>query len=87
MIIYYNPSSADPIAELKKGTLIISSSEEILDLIGDVRYTGCSRLIIHASSLSGEFFDLRTGVAGGDPSESSRTTGCGWPLLGDFFAP
>lgn len=36
----------------------------MLDIIGEVSYTGCSRLIIHAGSLSGEFFDLRTGVAG-----------------------
>jgi len=64
MIFYHNTDTSVPIAELKVDTVTISSAEDMLDIIGDVSYTGCSRLIIHAGSLSGEFFDLRTGVAG-----------------------
>jgi hypothetical protein len=64
MIFYHNTGTSVPIAELKPDTVTITSAEDMLDLIGDVSYTGCSRLIIHAGSLSGEFFDLHTGVAG-----------------------
>jgi len=64
MFIYHNSGTPAPIAELKKETLTISSAEDMLDLMGDVSYAGCSGLIIHAGSLSGEFFDLRTGFAG-----------------------
>ncbi|MRR19208.1 DUF4180 domain-containing protein [bacterium] len=64
MIIYHNSGTSAQVAELKKGTLSISSAEEMLDLIGEVSYAGCSRLIIHSGSLSEDFFDLRTGVAG-----------------------
>jgi hypothetical protein len=64
MITYHNPESPTPVAELERGTIIISSSSDILDIMGNIGYENCSRIIIHAESFSGEFFDLRTGVAG-----------------------
>jgi hypothetical protein len=64
MIIYHNSGASAPIAELKKGTVTIGSAEDMLDLMGDAGYAGCPGLIIHACSLSVEFFDLRTGFAG-----------------------
>lgn len=36
----------------------------MLDLLGEISFAGCSRVIIHSESFSPEFFDLRTGVAG-----------------------
>lgn len=62
MIIYHE--SRQPVAEVAKGTITISSAAEMLDLLGDISYAGCSRVIIHSGSFSPEFYDLRTGVAG-----------------------
>ena len=64
MITYHNHESRKTVAEIAKGAVIISSAEEMLDLLGDISYTGCSRVIIHSESFSPEFYDLRTGVAG-----------------------
>lgn len=62
MIIYHE--SRKPVAEVAKGTIIISSATEMLDLLGDISFSGCSRVIIHSGSFTPEFYDLRTGVAG-----------------------
>ncbi len=62
MIIYHETQK--PVAEVAKGTIMISSATEMLDLMGDISYAGCSRVIIHSGSFSPEFYDLKTGVAG-----------------------
>lgn len=64
MIKYINTDSTAPIAEVARGSLTISSPSDMLDVMGDVSYSGCSRMIIHSNSLSEEFFDLRSGLAG-----------------------
>lgn len=64
MIKYHKTDSGDVIAELVTGTVIISSPGDILDIMGDIGYQGCAKLILHAADLSAEFFDLRTGLAG-----------------------
>jgi len=64
MIVYHNNESRQPVAELARGEVIISSASEMLDLLGAISFAGCSRVIIHSESFSPEFFDLRTGLAG-----------------------
>jgi len=64
MIKYLNRGSAAPIAEVTRGSLTIISPSDMLDVMGDVSYSGCSRMIIHSDSLSDEFYDLRSGIAG-----------------------
>jgi hypothetical protein len=64
MIRYHRAGSSDNIAELDRGSVTISSSGDMLDILGDIGYQGCSRLIIHSSDLSPLFFDLRSGLAG-----------------------
>jgi len=44
---------------------IISSVQDILDIMADARYLHqCSRIIICKESLGDRFFDLKTGYAG-----------------------
>jgi len=44
---------------------IISSVQDILDIMADARYLHqCSRIIIYKESLGDRFFDLKTGYAG-----------------------
>ena len=64
MFKYHNSDSPGAIAELEKGRATISSTGDMLDIMGDIGYNGCSRLIVHAGDLSPDFFDLRTGLAG-----------------------
>jgi hypothetical protein len=64
MIKYHNTNPDSPIAEVTKGSVKISSSSDMLDIMGDVSYYGCSRVIVHSDSFDAGFFDLRTGIAG-----------------------
>lgn len=64
MFRFHNTDSTNIIAELEKGKATISSAGDMLDIMGDIGYRGCSKLIVHAGDLSIDFFDLRTGLAG-----------------------
>ena len=64
MIKYHKTDSRDTIAELMTGTAMVSSPGDMLDIMGDAGYHGCSKLIVHSRDLSSDFFDLRTGLAG-----------------------
>jgi hypothetical protein len=52
------------IAELNDDNLIISQTQDILDLFGDLVYKNCNRMIIHKRNLHEDFFKLQTGIAG-----------------------
>ncbi len=62
MIRYTDDPS--PIAEVTKDSVIIASTADILDIIGEINYAGYSRVIIHSDTFIKEFYDLRTGIAG-----------------------
>lgn len=64
MITYHNTESPTPVAEVARGTAVINSASDILNIFGSINIENCSRIIIHADSFNDEFFDLRTGVAG-----------------------
>ncbi|MFO7620158.1 MAG: DUF4180 domain-containing protein [Bacteroidales bacterium] len=64
MIKYHKTDSPGAIAELVMGTATITSPGDILDIMGEIGYQGCSKLIVHSGDLIGDFFDLRTGLAG-----------------------
>jgi hypothetical protein len=52
------------VAEVLPGSVNISSSEEILDLLVEAGYEDSIALILHSESLHEDFFDLKTGLAG-----------------------
>jgi len=64
MFKFHKTDSPDTIAELEKGKATISSAGDMLDIMGDIGYRGCQKLIVHAGDLTPDFFDLRTGLAG-----------------------
>jgi hypothetical protein len=64
MIKYHNIATPYPVAEVLKGSEIITSADDMLDIMGDAGSQGCSRIIIHSESFSRDFFDLRSGIAG-----------------------
>lgn len=64
MIRYHRTTSQQDIAEVVKGSMVIESASDILDILGDVSFSGSSAVIIYSDSFSPEFYDLRSGVAG-----------------------
>jgi hypothetical protein len=64
MIKYHKTINNILIAELMDDELIITQTQEILDLIGDLVSYNCNRIIIHEKNLHPDFFHLKSGLAG-----------------------
>ena len=52
------------IAEVEAGSARINNAEEMLDIMADAGYNGCSGIIISENLLPVHFFNLKTKVAG-----------------------
>ena len=52
------------VAELTDRNFIIKEVQDALDLMADVSYNGCNRMIVYEENLNKDFFDLSTGLAG-----------------------
>jgi hypothetical protein len=52
------------VAELNDKNFIINEVQDALDLMADVSYNGCNRMIVYENNLNKDFFDLSTGLAG-----------------------
>lgn len=57
-------SDTAKIAEIISDQVIISSSQDGLDLLGDLYYKDFDKAIIHAKNIVPAFFDLKTKMAG-----------------------
>ena len=64
MLTFHNINENLKIAELLPGSDIIENSQDMLDIMADAGYNGCSSLIIHQQTITKDFFDLKTKVAG-----------------------
>jgi len=53
------------IVHINSEDILITDAQSALDLMMNVKYeTGCSRLVLHKSAISEEFFRLSSGMAG-----------------------
>ncbi|GAB3235729.1 DUF4180 domain-containing protein [Algoriphagus aestuariicola] len=52
------------IAELSGEEALISSTQDAVDLLGNLYYQGLDRVILHERNLAPNFFDLNNGIAG-----------------------
>ena len=52
------------IAEISSEDIIIHSSEDALDLLGNVYYQGFDKVILFEKNIIPDFFDLKNGLAG-----------------------
>ncbi|MDQ6479437.1 DUF4180 domain-containing protein [Dyadobacter sp. LHD-138] len=52
------------IAEVISDKLVIASTEDGLDLLGNLYYQGFDRIMINEKNITQDFFDLKTGIAG-----------------------
>ena len=71
------------IAELNDDNLIISQTQDILDLFGDLVYNNCNRIIIHKRNFHENFFRLHTGIAG-DILQKFSNYRIKLAIIGDF---
>lgn len=52
------------IAEIATDTIIINSTEDGLELLGNLYYQNFDRIIIYEANINPEFFNLKNGIAG-----------------------
>lgn len=52
------------IAIIISDELVIQNTQDALDLMVDVQYQGCAKLVLNKENIIENFFDLRTGIAG-----------------------
>ena len=63
-IKYHITPGGGKIAEIIPGSDLISSPDDVLDLMAEARLNDSGRMIIHKKNLHPDFFDLKTKVAG-----------------------
>jgi hypothetical protein len=71
------------IAEILSEDILITETQDALDIMGDVTYNGSSRIIMHEKNITPDFFDLKTGIAG-DILQKFSTYGVRLAIVGDF---
>jgi len=64
MNIKNHQHKAAQIAELISDELIIKTTEDGLDVMGNLYYQGFDKIIIHQQNITPDFFDLKNGMAG-----------------------
>ena len=64
MIRYHKTEKGITLAEILPGSETIGTAGDLLDILADAGYNGSTGLIIHSDTLSRDFFDLKSGLAG-----------------------
>ncbi|MDL5514896.1 DUF4180 domain-containing protein [Arenibacter sp. M-2] len=64
MEIKEHSKSVIKIAEIISNEIIIKTTEDALDLMGNIYYQGYDKMILHQKNITPEFFDLKTKLAG-----------------------
>lgn len=52
------------VAMISSDSIIIQNVNDALDLIANIGYNGCEKMLLRKEHLTEEFFDLKTGLAG-----------------------
>jgi|APLow6443716910_1056828.scaffolds.fasta_scaffold42641_2 hypothetical protein len=63
-IYYHKTAGGKKVAEILPGSELIYSPDDILDIMAEARLNDSGRMIIYDNSLTPDFFDLKTKVAG-----------------------
>jgi len=61
---YRNSHNKISIAELTDKNFLISQSQDVLDIFGNLISKDCERIIIHERNFHADFFDLKSRLAG-----------------------
>ena len=81
--IKIHPHGEGGIAEISASNIVISNSQDALDLMMNCYYNGQSALIIHDVNIVPDFFDLKTGIAG-DILQKFSNYNMRLAIVGDF---
>ncbi len=71
------------IAEIISDKIIISETQDALDLMADAGWQGAVGLMLNAGNFTPAFFDLKTGIAG-DILQKFSTYNMRLAIIGDF---
>lgn len=63
-IKYHKTNNNSFIAELTDNKFLINVTQDVLDLMGNLRSLDCTKIIIPEQNLHNDFFNLKTGLAG-----------------------
>lgn len=83
MKILIHEKNGVKIAELSDGDFKVNSVSDALDLMGNISTKGINRIIVQEKKLSGDFFDLKTKIAG-EILQKFSTYGVRLAIVGDF---
>lgn len=64
MLIQKHQRNGYDFAEIQSDQIVIGSSEDGLDLLGNIYFQGYHGMILHAQNITPAFFDLQNGMAG-----------------------
>ena len=71
------------IAEIRSPDVLISETQDALDLMGESTYLDSRKMILHEKNVIPDFFDLKTGIAG-DILQKFSTYNIQLAIVGDF---
>ncbi len=71
------------IAEIISDNIIINSTQDGLDLLGNIYYQGFDQVIIYENNITPDFFDLKTKIAG-DILQKFSNYRINLTIIGDF---
>jgi len=71
------------IAEVTGDGIVLRNTQDAVDIIGNCNYQGSHKIIIRATHINPDFFDLKTKVAG-DILEKFSTYRAQLAIVGDF---
>ncbi|QHV97693.1 DUF4180 domain-containing protein [Spirosoma endbachense] len=71
------------IAEVVSDVIVIKTTEDGLDLLGNLYYQDFDRIIIHEKNITPDFFDLKSGIAG-EILQKFSTYRVRLAIVGDF---
>jgi hypothetical protein len=83
MKIEVHGTGEEKIAEVLSDEILIRNAQDGLDLLGDLYYQDCGRIILYEKNISPEFFDLKNGIAG-EILQKFANYRVRLALLGDF---
>ncbi len=83
MIRYHITEKGISLGEILPGSEMINSTEDILNIMADAGYNGCTGLIIYTDTLNKDFFDLKTKIAG-DILQKFSNYRMKLAIIGDF---
>lgn len=72
-----------PIAEISGNGILISNTQEALDIMANCVYQGCNHFIFYEENLSPDFFDLKSRLAG-DILQKFSNYRCNLSIVGNF---